>query len=312
MIASAYRIIFIITSITVAASGMAYGKTEFTVEPNIGRLSGYTLYNISGTDFDSVIGNYKWESELQWPIDSTVWGVNAAVTINKRFALEGAVRETLDNDGSKMRDSDWIYNPAFPDPLVIYSESDTEMEMLDFDIKGRYSFPYSKNTNISIMGGFRHQDFSFKAKNLIQQSVDPNLNARIPGLVGKYDVKYSIPYIGAGFSSKIGEKTVLDLSAQLGYVTVNDEDDHILRYKLSTGESTGNSIGLSGNLVYDISPSVYLKLDGEYLFITANGKQTQRWYKTTSEATQGTTIPNIDLKIESFQALTTIGVGIRF
>lgn len=295
-----YRIIFIMASIFIGAGGMAYGKTEFTVEPNIGGLSGYTRYNIS---VPSV------ESELEWPIDSVVWGVKGSVAVNKRFVAGLAVRQNLDKETGKMIDSDWINNA-----LVIYSESDTEMDMLDVDINGRYSFPYSKKTNIALIAGFRYQDFSFEAKNVVQQSVDPDLNVKVSGLVGRYDIRYSIPYIGAGFSSKIGEKMVFDLSAQVGFVNAMDEDDHVLRYKKSTGESTGNSIGISGNLVYDLSPNAFINLSSEYLFIQAYGKQTQRWYRepNSDNLPVGYTIPDIDLKIESFQALTTIGVGIRF
>lgn len=307
MISTAYRIIFIITSITIAFSGMAFGKTEFTVEPHLGILSGYTKYRISGTGFDQNIGNYSWASELEWPVNGEVSGVTAAVAVNNRFVLEGTVRKNLEKDTGKMKDSDWLNNV-----LIIYSESDTEMKMLDLDIRGRLIIPQSKNTNISLIAGYRYQDFSFEASNVVQQSVDPDLNGKVQGLVGKYDAIYSIPYLGVGFSSKVRERTALELSAQLGFVNVNDEDDHVLRYKKSTGVSNGNSIGLSGNLVYDLSRDAFIRLNSEYLFIQATGKQAQRWYKTTSEATQGTTIQNIDLKIESFQALTTIGVGIRF
>jgi hypothetical protein len=53
-------------------------------------------------------------------------------------------------------------------------------------------------------------------------------------------------------------------------------------------------------------------LGAEYARVEAVGEQTQRWYRTTEEALAGTTIKDIDLKIESEQTLLTFGLGVRF
>lgn len=311
MVSASFRIIFIMLFVFTAAMGRAYGKTDLTVEPNIGRLFGYTSYHISVPGV---------ASELEWPVSSTIAGLHSSVNVDNKLAFGVTLRKNLDTETGKMKDSDWLNSVWFDNYFItngfIYSESDTEMEMLDIDFRGKYTFQYSKDINIGLMAGFRRQEFSFKANNVIQQSWNiPPLAPYIssPGLSIKYDVRYSIPYIGAGFNSKIGEKTEFDLSAQLGYVNATDEDDHVLRYKKSTGDCTGSSVGLSGNLVYNLSPKAFIKLDSEYLYINADGKQTQTWYANKpGEPPQGTTITDIDLKIKSFQGFTTIGVGMRF
>jgi len=147
---------------------------------------------------------------------------------------------------------------------------------------------------------------------LEQTSLIPEYNGSVSGVVLKYDVNYSIPYVGLAITSLAGPDTLLELSGQLGFVTVKDVDDHVLRYKKSTGHSTGETIGLSGSITHDLAQTSYIRLTAEYTMIGADGTLTQRWYATTDEAPEGYTIKDIDLKIESEQILVSLGVGIRF
>lgn len=294
--------IFFLLSVIVVNCNCAWGESKFLIEPNIGRLYGYTLYNISG-----IQDGHKWASELKWPIDSYVAGVNLAANLNDRFNIELGVRKNIDKNTGKMKDSD--YSDGY---RIIYSESDTSMDMVDLNAMARFELERSQKDAVGIIGGFRYQDFSFEARNLVQTSIIPGYSGSLIGLDGKYDVKYYIPFIGLGYSLRVDEALVVDLAAKLGYVMVRDEDDHVLRYKKSTGDSAGASIGLAGGLTFNLTPAAFMKLNAEYTQISAAGKQTQSWYATTSEAPAGTTIKDIDLKIDSSQTLLTLGLGLRF
>ncbi len=299
--------IFLILLIIIAVSyGTAYGEIKYTIEPNVGKLYGHTLYNISGTEYLEGYGYFNWASKLEWPIDSTVAGLNLAIDIDNTYAVEVGARKNISRDTGKIGDSDYLEGVRF-----IYSESDTEMDMLELNVKARFNVYRRQKNTLGIIGGFRYQDFSFEASNLVQEDIWGGY-ITVDGLVGTYKVKYSIPFVGVGFNIRLGERTVLDLATQLGYVIVKDEDDHVLRKKKSTGDSAGYSLGVSGSLMLNLTPNVFMELKSEYTSITAYGKQTQTWYETTEEVAAGTTIEDIDLKIESSQAMATLGIGVRF
>ena len=283
------------------SAGRAYG--EIAIEPYVGSLSGYTLYGISGTEYAPSYGYYSWSSELKWPVDSSVGGLNVALSISEEdaYSIEFGIRKNIDNDTGKIEDSDYIENTMF-----IYSESDTEMDMLDLSVKGKVKH----GSIISLMAGFRYQDFSFEASNVVQEDIMGGVYTA-DGLVGTYQITYGIPFIGASFSSGIGQRNggVFEIEAQLGYVMANDEDDHVLRYKKSTSQSNGSAFGIAGSFVFNFTPNIFTRVGGEYMKITTEGKQDQRFYAGPDK---GLTFTDIDLKLESSQTLATIGAGVRF
>jgi outer membrane protease len=289
-------------------SHKVHAGTSFSAGVDAGVLSGFTSYRIGGIDYDPTYGYYSWGSKLEWPINSIIAGPYLSLNADNQVLIDVSLRTNVTDETGKMKDSDYINGYRF-----IYSESDASMVMYDFNLKGRINLSRNQKNTIGLIGGYRYQDFSFEARNLEQTSLDPNFfSGSISGLVIRYDVKYSIPYVGLAITSLVGPKTLLELSGQLGYVMVKDVDDHVLRYKKSTGHSTGESIGLSGSITHNLAPTSYIRLTAEYTMIEADGKQTQRWYATTSEALEGYTIKDIDLKIESEQTLVSLGVGIRF
>lgn len=294
------------------SSHTAHAETIFSAGADAGALSGFTSYRISGVEYDPTYGYYSWASKLKWPIDSIVAGPYLSVNADNQILVDVSLRTNLGDDTGKIKDSDYINGYRF-----IYSESDARMEMYDFNLRGRINLSRDQKNTVGIIGGYRYQDFSFKARDVEQTSLIPEYNVSKSGVVLKYDVKYSIPYVGLVITSLIGPDTLLELSGQLGFVAVKDVDDHVLRYKKSTGHGTGESIGLSGSVTHDLTPTSYIRLSAEYAMIEADGKQTQRWYATEyyydgTYTPAGYTITDIDLKIESEQTLVSLGVGVRF
>jgi len=302
------RLIFLVlTAIAVFSPGRAYGQIAFTVEPDIGILYGHTTYTISGSDYFSGIGYTDWSSKLEWPINNTMAGLGLHITNNKKIDIDLSVRASLDTDSGKMKDSDYISTVR-----AIYSESDTDAEIFELDINAKLYTTREKTYLIDILGGFKYQTLSFRASNLVQESISGDYDAVVNGLVGTYDVDYYIPSVGVRFRSIEGRKIAWHVAALIGYVTVRDVDDHVLRYKESTGKSTGASFTLNADTRYDISKNTFISLSGEFTYIYAEGKQKQVWYETTDEAVKGTTYTGIPLEIESSQAMINLGIGFRF
>lgn len=284
----------------------AYGQVNFSLEPSIGRLYGHTLYNISGYGFFSGYGNADWSSELKWPLNNTLAGISLNVTDNKMIDIDLSARTSIDNDSGKMKDSDYVDTT-----LIIYSESDSDTEVFELDIKAKLYTKKEKTYLIDLLAGFKYQELSFEASNLVQDDISGS-HVIVSGLVGTYDVDYYIPAVGVGFRSLEGSKAAWNIASYLGYVIVRDTDDHILRSKESTGKSTGVSFTLAGESSYDISERTFITLSGEFTYIYAEGEQKQTWYETTSEAVKGTTFNEIPLEIESSQGMINLGLGIRF
>lgn len=285
-------------AIAVFIPGRAYGQINYTVEPAIGLLYGHTTYEISGSN---------WSSKLEWPLDNTMAGLGLHITNNKEIDIDLSVRTSLNNDSGKMKDSDYINTVR-----AIYSESDTDAEVFELDINAKLYTTREKTYLIDILGGFNYQTLSFKASNVVQESIIDIYNVSVDGLVITYDVDYYIPSVGIRFRSLEGVRTAWNIAAHIGYVIVTDKDDHVLRFKESTGESTGASFTLNAGTRYDISKRTFISLRGEYKYIYAEGEQKQVWYKTTNEAVIGTTYSDIPLEIKSSQAMINLGIGFRF
>lgn len=310
-----HRVLSVFVSLLIVFAVCGHGVhagTIFSAGADAGHLSGFTSYKIGGVEYDPTYGYYSWGSKLEWPIDSIVAGPYLSINSDNQLLIDVNLRTNLTDETRKMKDSDYSNGYRF-----IYSKSDTGMEMYDLNLRGRVNLKKDQRNMVGIIGGYRYQDFSFKASNLEQTSIIPEYNVSTSGLVGKYDVKNTIPYIGMAITSILGPKTLLELSAQVGFVTIKDEDDHVLRYKKSTGHAEGESIGISGMLTHDLGSASYIRLGVEYTTIEADGKQTQKWYATEyysdgSYTPAGYTISDIDLKIESEQTLVSLGVGVRF
>lgn len=311
-------IFLVLMAIAVFSPCRAYGQVNYTVEPTIGRLYGYTLYNISGygyVDKDEFFCNEgfaEWESELEWPINNTIAGLKLGISDHRNLNIDISLRKNIDAGSGKMKDSDLINydNISIPD-MHVYSESDTDSDIYEFIVNGTLLSFREKYYWIHLTGSFKYQHLSFTAGNVVQNDTCGN-HYENKGLVGTYDVDYYIPSIGVDFRSFEDRKTTWDISANIGYVTVKDIDDHVLRFKESRGKSTGISFTLAGETRHDISKRAFISLGGEFTYIYAEGKQKQVWYETTDEAVEGTTYTGIPLEIESSQAMINLGIGFRF
>jgi len=146
---------------------------SFSLGADVGYLSGYSLYHITGPmDYPFI----SWESELEFPLDSYVGGVNASLGEESLWSIVLSLAKNLTRDTGKMKDSDWMtvgYGYTWvatgntnTREKIIYSESDTDMDALFLDLSGRYYF-LSEATDsgvigsLGVIGGYRYQNLSF-------------------------------------------------------------------------------------------------------------------------------------------------------
>jgi len=229
-----------------------------------GDIAGYTKYHIS---FDNPIeiGGHG-ESELEWPLSSTLMGIDAAFnykgnqksafSVPNKASLRILWLTRLDEDAGKMKDSDWIENDvgfidyyddgtlngsAFwasnNDGLDIYSKSVAKLDKGDIlDLNYTYNFLTNNITGLGIMAGFRYQNFLFSAYSLDQVGYGPygpgpyDLTFQdTRGLKwGEYKVNSTIPYLG--LSSELAWRDKISFLFNFGYsgwVTIRDQDTHL-------------------------------------------------------------------------------------
>lgn len=312
-----------LASLVILTFLFCFGKTGLAQEPvslnlgaDVGYLTGYSLYHITFPINEPANGFFitDGESELEFPLDSTVGGVSASLDQKGVWSIDLSLSKNITEKTGKMKDSDWI---TFRDlstgeierGLIIYSESDTDMDALFLDISGRYYLLKKVKTSLGIIIGYRYQNLSFDISNLDQIDTLGGHDF-IPGKVATYEVIYNIPYGGMAFDIRPSSKFSLNFIGTYGLASADDKDDHILRSKRSTSESDGPfySFKAKGNLSLSQRLSVQVAL--EYLKIETDGKQTQTWYATTREAPAGTTISDIDYRAESEQLY--LWAGIRY
>lgn len=307
--------------------GLSEERVSFKVGADVGYLSGYTLFYIiyipAGPEdypFTSA------ESELEYPLDSVIAGLNASLGMRNIWLLDLSLSKNLTRDTGKTKDSDfltvgygYVWKTGNKREKLIYSESDTDMDVSLLDLNGRYYFLRRMAVSLGLIGGYRYQYLSFDISNVNQWSPlyhslglsDP-YEAYVPGKVSTYKITYRIPYAGLTLDLRPSTMFSLNLRGALGQASAKDEGDWILRKKQLNAEAEGPFylFGAKGNL--SLSRRLSLQMAIEYLKIDTDGTQDQTWYETTEEAVAGAIITGIDYKAESEQLYLWGGVRYIF
>ena len=280
----------------------------------LGYWSGDTLYRITfPLDFPYVEG----ESELVFPVDAVVGGVEAALIRQRRWALRALLVTNLTRDTGKMKDSDWItlgygrtWNTGNAREKIVYSESDTEMGALLLDLHGTFYVLRRAAVALGIVGGYRYQRLDFEVSNVEQWcplcrtlgTSDPYA-VSVEGRVLTYEIAYDIPYGGVTVDLQASPRFALAFLGAYGRAYTEDVDDHLLRTKRSTAEAQGPFYLLQAVGQYAFSPRLKLHGAVSYTKVVADGTQKQVWYGATpGEPPQGTVITGIDYRAESQQS----------
>ena len=263
----------------------------------LGILRGSTLYHISG-----VASGIEWASELEWPVNAALAEANLAWR-GSPWSFEVSLGKNLSKDTGEMKDSDWFFGEK-----QVYSESDTSMEALFIDAGATYNLIRGPKWDLAVKGGYKYQNFSFSAKDLDQwYPLEPEKpHDVVAGTVIDYKATYNIPYLGVVVEGQPSEKLHLKGGLLLGMVSAKDEDDHILRYKLSKGSTSGSALFFSLEGRYNFSSRMFTKLSVEMADINTSGEQDQRFYAGEDE---GVTFEDIDDEIKSNQTLFSWMLG---
>jgi outer membrane protease len=281
-----------------------------------GPMRGNTTYHISVYS-----GAEGVESELEFPLRAVMAGVELSYKPHNTegLRLTGRYLTNMTDGSGKMKDSDWLTNyydilkVGSPHPgLDIYSESDIDLQAYMLDLKAAIDLHEENKFTFGVLGGLRLQRFQFEAFNTNQMGFGPYapvFTGFIPGKTIDYRVMYVILYGGVTAGLRIHDALRADASLAFSPLTfAKDQDDHVLRDKLSKAETYGYAALAEFGLTWTIESTVEMRASGEYIAIRTKGDQTQTWYGPADGVPVGTTYTGIDDKITSdqFTALLTL------
>jgi outer membrane protease len=288
-------------------SGFNGGRDYLDIGVRAGYLKGDSTYHIS---FDGGA------SELEFPLKVFLIGPEIGLghknAKNQEILRLNLMWLTSITDGSgKMKDSDWIDGDGQPG-LDIYSESDIKLNANIIHVNMLYNFWPIRNISIGPVVGYKYQQFKYDVRNTDQVGYGiyaPFYTVSVRGKTLEYKVVYHIPYFGLNSDLLFLGKFQANL--KLGYAPwafAKDRDDHLLRYKLSKGDTDGDAYFANLNATWNFWPHLYLTISGEYMKIHATGTQHQSFY---AGPFVGTTF-DVDDRITSKQWLFSTMITCRF
>jgi len=280
-------------------------SAEQDIETSLGKMEGHTTYTIQ-----FIQNGDSGKSELDFNIDTLIDVVEYTNNNPNRYysySLEVKSNHFFENSGLLI-DRDWENGRE-----IIYSETETDLELLNLDLRFK-SKSLGDNYDIKIITGYEWQDYNFVGYGTEQidyrQSPPETISFRDNINTITYEVNYNIPYLGITMGNQADVKRSYNLV--LGYspsVSVRDEDTHILRNKVSKTKTTGSAYFVEGKAKYKVRNSSYFNIEAEYLKIETSGTQTQYGY---NEAGQPVKVSGISAEIKSTQAVITAGYNRKF
>lgn len=287
-----------------ASSAGGAGKPVFRLGAEAGYLSGSTSYRISLPTAEGLL-----ESELDWPLDSWMLGLRASYERPGHWTLDLLIRTNLTEETGTLEDSDLFRGTTF-----VFSESDSAMDAFSavvIDAGGRYTFHRRKGWSLGGVLGFLYEEFELTGSNVNQFSPlgIPGLEGSAAGPVITYAVSYSIPYAGLRLGLQPSPALTIDVDALAGYGFADDEDDHLLRLKLSRAEADGPAFMVRARGAYSLSRRWSLTASVDLLKASLTGDQSQVFYGGPDA---GSGFVGIGDDIETRQVTFTAGVQYRF
>ena len=274
-----------------------FKSRHYTFSAGVGIMSGHTTYQIGGNyEVGGESGETRFPlSELEFPMDVYYGSLSGKVDFNKRLEVALDLKKNITTNAGKMKDKDWgqAYEQidwwTDPDSLDIYSMSDTQIDALVADISARFYFnPWQFQTSelFFFLGGkYVYQKFDFTCSNLEQWY--PSSNDYFGFDIGRdyasgnvltYEITKQFPAVIAGTKFVTGPNLTLDV--MLGYspyVTLEDEDNHLLRTPVlvSKSECDGDAFLLSVTCDFSFSTRWSLGMRYDYTSTDTEGEEKQ-------------------------------------
>lgn len=257
---------------------------------------GYVNYIIEDSGYTN--GNpYQIKSELEFPLDYEIAKIDFEKNIDvyKFSKIYLSFSKNITDTDSKFKDSDWLNKDPETEPNI-YGETNTEVNHSDFNIKGEtyknggFAFGLGLNywKNDYVMSGGYQKDEIYNNHTTFDDDLE----------VLEYEIEVTKPYLYMQYDKEINNNYSFLLNGEFSpHAMVKDYDNHILRGKISEGETSGYAVGLGFEVNRKINNTLSLDLGYKYNWLLARGTQTQ----TFADGNVGTIDQEHNLKSQSFK-----------
>jgi len=299
----------ITTLITLKAISLSALDIPADITLSTSKLEGHTTYQIGNQELFPF-------SELKFNVNSTLANIAIRFPEVQDYSLTAVFSTTIQTDSyNQLVDKDWLS----PGSLDIISEGATDLNAFQVDIVGEKMIMENENMKVYAGLGYNFQHFNLMASDLSQWYPSgniPRLNSfrvntvhTVAGNYIEYHANYHIPF--AQLKGVFNMNSIqIELTGRFSPVAIlYDYDNHLLRKKDMTSIGFGNHFGLDAKLSYTLRPDLKLFALGSYKVTETHGIQTQRFYGTTREATEGTTF-EVDHK--GFSEQFSISAGVTY
>jgi hypothetical protein len=281
-----YLLLPIIALFNCLAANHCAAEANTSLELSLNQLSGASDFQIGGLVqlADGTTGYAHFPvSNLEFPSEMSLFGIG----FKARYPdsqITGRISTSVATSTTTMKDSDWgvtSINPSTtPDTLDIYSESknEGELRMLELRYASIRQQTFGKST-VLFGVGMLLQRYHFDVHDGLQiypSTGDPA--DALPGDLLKYDLDTFVPY---GFLRLESNTSNNGLSwfgefAYSPWATVEDEDQHLLRNRVSRGSYDGTAIIYELGAMLQKSNIYHLALSYRHIKITSDGEQRVR------------------------------------
>ncbi len=253
---------------------------DFACQLGYAYLDGDTTYKTTTSDGS--------QSELEFPLAVDLIGGRVDVAYNEpsfsyyspKFLWSFELYGDVSNSG-ELKDRDWIAGDG-EEGLDVYSVSPVKMNARVADMSLLWNVWVNEGAAFGLVFGYRYHKFEYLAYDTNQEGYGIyalTSTDYYPGATLRYYVKYSMPYVGFSWNTRMGERLYLDGRMLYSpWVNVDDEDDHLLRYKRSKTDADGDAFLMSLHGRYAMFSGWFVDLGLEYGTVDADGIQHQEFY----------------------------------
>jgi outer membrane protease len=251
-----------------------------------------------------------WKSVLEWPLENIVYlGGLGSFSFSRKFQVNVGFWKSITEEAGTMKDSDWLYG-YYGNRKAVYSETDTTVDSTQFDINFRYDFFQRESFSLGGILGYAYTKWDWTAGNGYQWTIDPNnfYQGAIEGIGITYVQKVKVPYLGLALSLS-SASSAFGFNVYTLYSPIakcDDEDDHILRSKLSQGQTDGTFLSIGGDLRWSFTYHWSLTGTLNYSAYDLTGDQVQYFYAGENAGSGAT---GIDMTVEGSQVYLGLRVG---
>jgi omptin family protein len=293
-------------------------------KPYLGINTGTTEYIMDLKDGDG----YFLKSQLEFPLDQTMIGGEVELKLKpgtqQEWAFYFGYYTNIADPSGIMYDNDWWNIRTGLTEKISYTESDVEGKNSIFLVELDKMVLIGKKGSLSLTGGFRYQKIDqdiigFKGWQLDPENNYEPFNFDVPDIEAlTYEITYKLPNGGFRINYFLNEKITFQSRIAYTRALISDLDDHVLRFKTSESDITGNGLLTDFGVRMDFGPQpgkgLFVELVGDLTYISASGTSTQSWYGDDpaaegDETGESVTVPH-EVNTTQFRIGLAIGLGL--